>query len=384
MREFFAKNKKWIIIAAIVVLLAVAAVVVVGLLSQDEDDSSYRSQKVNLRSYAQIIETGVNTQGYLEFDLDYVAVAEALELDNLDDIRQLATIQQEIDYTFENVYYNLSELSYDYELQLEDLQDLFNSFYFYFEYNGSFSNGDTAIMTIEINREAPYGKKLRGGEIEHQVTNLQELVAYFPDFECTFDGFNGSGVLQCAILDEYEYWHDYIEFYCDNDGYLSNGDEVEVTAVISDSEYSYVRDNMLYEGFDLQEQTTIIVTVSGLCNPLTLETCTDEILDQAEQIVKDDTVLADSSLVAQVSMVYFVEDVEQTHIVVALEFPDEAEGRCWNHIRYLKNVRIGEDGTLMHDGVMEVLSGNGFDAAGQEDYILSHGDFWSATLTKLR
>jgi len=384
MGNFFAKNKKWVIIAAIAVLLAVAAVVVISLLPGDEDEGSTRSKKVDLRSYIQVVETGVDTQGYLQLDLDYVAVAKALDFDEMDDIRQLQSIQQESSYNFEELYYNLGDLSYEHDLQLEELQELFNSFYFYINDNGAYSNGDTAIITFEVNREAKYGKKIRGGEFEYQVSNLQELTTFFPNFEYSFEGFNGSGTLQCTITDEYEYWHDYISFYCHNDGYLTNGDEVEITAVFDASEYDYVWEMLVSEALDLQEQISMTVTVSGLGDPLTLDTCTDAIIDQAEQIVKDDTQLADPTLEAQVSMVYFVEDGDERHIVVALEFPDEAENRCWNHIRYLANVRVNADGELEHDGVTHVLSGNGFDAAGQEDYILTFGDFRDANLTKLR
>ena len=384
MREFFAKNKKWVIIAAIAVLLAVAAVVVISLLPGDEDEGSTRSKKVDLRSYIQVVETGVDTQGYLELDFDYVAVAQALGFDEMDDIRQLQSIQQENDYYFEEIRYNLSNYSYEYDLDLEELQELFDSFYIYFSENGGFSNGDITTVTVEVDRDAKYGKKIRGGDFEYEVSNLQELTTFFPNFEYSFEGFNGSGTLQCTITDEYEYWHDYISFYCDNDGYLSNGDEVEVTAVFSDGDFYYVHDELLSEGLDLQEQIGMTITVSGLAEPLTLDNCTDAIIDQAEQIVKDNTQLADPTLEAQVSMVYFVEDGDERHIVVALEFPDEAENHTWNHIRYLANVRVNADGELEHDGVTHVLSGNGFDAAGQEDYILTFGDFRDANLTKLR
>lgn len=383
MQAFFAKNKKWIIIAAIVLVVAIAAVVVLTL-PREEDEPTIRNKRIDLFPLVTVVEDGMDTQGTLLLEFDYVAAAEALDFKEMDDIRQLQSIQQERGLTYSGMRYVLSELSNEFDLKLDELQELFNSFDMYVMDDGTFSNGDTATITIEVYRDAKYGKKIRGGEFQHEVKGLQELTSYFPEFECKFEGYNGSATMQCTITEDYQYWHNYITFSCDNDGYLSNGDEITITAHFDEGEFEYVHNDLVYQGYDLQNEHSITITVSGLVEPLTASNCTDAILDQAEQIVKEDTVLADPELVAQVSMVYFAEGEDESHIVVALEFPDEAENRVWNHIRYLKNVRVDADGNLLHDGIWHVLSGNGFDAAQQEAYILEFGDFSNATLTKLR
>lgn len=383
MQAFFAKNKKWIIIAAIVLVVAIAAVVVLTL-PREEDEPTIRNKRIDLFPLVTVVEDGMDTQGTLLLEFDYVAAAEALDFKEMDDIRQLQSIQQERGLTYSGMRYVLSELSNEFDLKLDELQELFNSFDMYVMDDGTFSNGDTATITIEVYRDAKYGKKIRGGEFQHEVKGLQELVSYFPDFDCKFEGYNGSASIQCDITEDYQYWFDYITFSCDNDGAISNGDEITVTAKFDENEFEYIHNNLVSQGYDLRNEHSITITVSGLVDRLTASTCTDAIIDQAEQIVKVDTVLADPELVAQVSMVYFAEGEDESHIVVALEFPDEAENRVWNHIRYLKNVRIDADGNLLHDGIQHVLSGNGFDAAAQEDCVLYFDYQNDATLTKLR
>ena len=385
MNNFFAKNKKWILIAAIALVVIAAAVVAIVLVTSNGDSDRDRSDgKVDLVDYIEITEEGFNGYGSLNISFDYLAAAEKLKLDTIEDIRELKNFQDENHYSTAYILSTLDHLGEDLELNVEELEDLVNSFDITLSQSDDLRNGDIVTITVDIYRDTACGKKVKGGELRHRMTDLREVESYFPAFECSFSGYNGSGSIDCRITDESLYWFDYISFTCDNNGNLSNGDVITVTATISDDIYSAAYNSMLSEGYEIPNSATATFTVSGLGQMLTLDLCTDAVLDAAAQIVKDDTVLADPTLVPRVSMMYLMEGDEGTFIVVALEFPEPGQNWCWNHIRYLSNVSLAADGSVLYDQIGEVLSGSCFDAASQEEYILNCNAYYGCTVTKLR
>ncbi len=375
MNGFLAKSKKWIIVAGAALAVIVAVVVILVSLG---------GKSVDLTNYIAYMQEGFDGTGTLIVELDYVAVSEKLGFEELDDIRDLEDIQKENGWTDEYVLANLKEIAKEHDLELDELRDLAKSFEIEVKNNGSFSNGDIAKITIKVDDDEEYGGMIVGGKTEYEFVDLRTLQHFFPTVETTFSGSNGKGYASCSITDAYEDWYEHISFTYEGDGTLSNGDEVKITATISDSVYATVYAEKLQEGYEMPRSNEFTVTVSGLNSKLTLENCTDAIIDKAEQIVKEDTVLGDPTLVAQVSMVYLAEKNQESYIVVALEFPDPAKNRVWNHVRYLTDTTLSPEGELEYGVIEHVLSGNGFNAAAQENYILTFEDFDDFTLTKLR
>ena len=278
---------------------------------------------------------------------------------------------------------HLDEIADQYDLDLDELEDLFDAVSFKIDNNGAFSNGDTAVIEVKIDEDEDLGSSLSGGEIEHKIKDLKAIVTLNLDFKCEFSGLDGNGTADASIVvDEYEDWHNNVYFNIPSNGSLSNGDKVSVEAYIDN--YEVVHTQLLEEGYELPSSFTKEFTVSGLGQKLTQSNCTAEIINQAEAIVKENVKLADETLVPVVSMVYLVEDSDQNYIVVALEFPDSATDRIWNHIRYLTNVSITADGKLDYGTVEHVLGGNGFKHEQQEQYILNFSDFYGCDFIKLR
>lgn len=120
-----------------------------------------------------------------------------------------------------------------------------SSSYYIVERKDDLRNGDT--ITVSVNEEyidyieETMGYKISTLKKEFVVEGLEEIkkVDVFANFEPKFSGYDGFGRVEMCYINENkkpEPWEDYL-FYCDNDGYLKNGDEITVSLF----------DNMPYE-----------------------------------------------------------------------------------------------------------------------------------------
>jgi len=371
------KGKKWPIIFIIILILAAAVAAAVFFFG--------KSKKIDISDYVKVKEVvGFNGTGEIKLEFDYVSLTKDLEIEETEVIKELEKIQEENGLSTEYIMDNEVALKEDYGLELKKLKGILETVSIEVYNNGNFSNGDTALIKVEIEEEKEFSDRLKSGKFEYKIKDLRELVEVSFNVNCDFDGANGSGVANCTITDEYEDWHSYVYFSCNENGRLSNGDIARIEATIQTEEYESLKEKFDSQGLYLPESFQWEFTVSGLTERLTPETCTDEIIDQAEQIVQDEVKLADPTLQSRVSMVYFVKDGSEDHIVVALEFPDPEANRTWNHIRYLSDVAVTEEGELKYSSIEHVLGGNGFDEKAQQDFIENFEEFYNRELTKLR
>ncbi len=369
-----SKKTKLLLIAILsgVALITVAGIIIGCLF--------FTSSSVDISDYVEIVNIrGYNGSGEFDVSFDYVELAKDLGFENMDIIHNMKKAQEENGYTDSYMVRNYWEVTEGSNAEVDKVRAFFDSIELDSVNDGELSNADLAIVRINIFPLSEYAEKLTSTQITQKVKGLKEPVMIELDFDCEFIGYNGSGSAECYVKGEYAEWQNYVSFEYDGEGRLSNGNEISVTAYVD----SYVYD-VLEEGYFLPESVTKEFIVKNLTIPLTLENCTDDIIDQAEKIIQEAVVLADTTLVSRVSMVYFVEGYYSNSIVVALEFPDENEGKTWNHIRYLDEVGVTEDGELKYSSIEHVLSGNGHSAESQAHQIEWCGDFDYCTLTKLR
>lgn len=373
----FSNTSKKTKLLLIAILSGVALITVAGIII---GCMFFTSSGTDLSDYVEIVNIrGYNGSGEFDVSFNYVELAKDLGFENMDIIHNMKKAQEENGYTDSYMVENNLGVTEASNAEFEEAKALFDSIELESVNNGELSNGDLAVARITVFPLSEYAEKLTSTQITQKVKGLKDPVMIELDFDCSFVGYNGSGSAECSVIGEYAEWQDYVTFEYEGEGNLSNGNKICVTAYVDS--YAY---DVLEEGHFLPESVTKEFTVKNLTIPLTLENCTDDIIDQAEKIIQEEVILADTTLVSRVSMVYFVEGYYSNAIVVALEFPDENEGKTWNHIRYLDEVGVTEDGELKYSRIGHVLSGNGFTAKGQADRIEWCDDFDYCTLTKLR
>lgn len=163
------------------------------------------------------------------------------------------------------------------------------------ENNGKFSNGDTIEITVSLEGEYKVKKKMVGGTITKKVKDLEpvktaDLFDAFSDIK--FDGKNSLGKIAFTEKSTYENdvfsnVRDYVTYTTDNDGNLSNGDKITVTATLSD--YEENNKLLLEKGYAALEEQTKEITVSGLWEPMTKDQVTDDLLSRIEKAFKEKT-----------------------------------------------------------------------------------------------
>ncbi len=270
-KQLHAKNKFILpgIAAAIVVIIAVCLIV------------SALGKQVTVSDYLNVEVTGYEGNGQLHYDFDETAFAlRALGLKEYDRYDSAENLDED----------DLTLLEKKYKSQWKSVEKLISTMEITYELpegrtSTTLKNGDVVTISVVLdeNRAKDLGITPKRLTLEYTVAELKPVSAYdpFANFEVKFEGYQGYGSysLVCSKTEELDLgdlifvttegdnyirirykdggYSDSIYVYAEgNNGGLSNGDQVKLTA-------SANQDNWLSQGVQLTQVETQ-VEVSGL------------------------------------------------------------------------------------------------------------------------
>ena len=156
------------------------------------------------------------------------------------------------------------------------------------------SNGDVVTVTVSIDEELieDMPLKLTGSDLEFEVSGLVEAeeIDVFDYVSVSFSGFSPYASVEVS----YSGPDIGVEFVCDSDGELANGDTAVVTAVydeetVGEAGYIVERDMLAYEVSDVDEVQEVdlfdylVVSYDGFA-PDATASVSDETFDQLDEL----------------------------------------------------------------------------------------------------
>ncbi len=302
-------NKKLltIILAAVagVAVLAVAAVVIISTFFNSLDITEY----VKLTGAE-----GLDGYGTAKYTVDFTKLAQELEFDDLRDINAFNKAIKNGEYPMPTSSKDVEMIEDSLDLDLDDIEDLFEAVTFTVENDGKIKNGDTVTLKIEVDDKINnFSKKLEGGTLTVKASGLAQAtpVDVFEDVYVSFSGENGKGTANINTDNDFYY----IEYSIDEEESLTNGDTVTVTATVNEAEYETHLNAAVAEGKYLPKTATKEFTVEGLVSYITsaeqfTETEIEEFIQAARALRKTEEEYND--LVLKSTYVYWVKMAEDS------------------------------------------------------------------------
>lgn len=350
----FWRNKKLFITVTSVCCAVVIGVF--GLLAW-----AFFANRINITDYLDIEGTeGLNDYASLEYDFDYVELAEDLDLDDIRDIEELKELE------YDGIFYwgmktsQLKLIASQYDLDLDDFIDLYKAIEIKVDNDGRLRNEDRAKLEVVVSADKDkFDKKLVGGEMFFDVDDLEDAVVLdlFSAVNITYEGENGNGQLTFK-RNSSDSWKSSVFVSSTRMSGLSNGDVITVTAQITnDKTYETLKKELEKEGKYLPKSAQKDFTVTGLSTYAEFDDIDDEIIDKAYDLMKT-CHLNFNNVEVSAKSAYFVEIIEgesayymeaRNALIINLsytEYIDINGSRPRTMVCMLANIVKNDDGTL--------------------------------------
>ena len=264
------------------------------------------------------------------------------------------------------------------------------------ENNGYFSNGDTAEIVVEFNSMHNFGKKIKGGTIKQKISGLEEakVIDLFEKIEVSFSGINGEGSISNLTPDydkNNEFWIGSIVCETENNGKLSNGDKITVTATINANSYDSLKERCLNNGYVLPEKQEKSYTVKNLAEYMTKDDIKGTFLEDIEKEAKEEIGGLATPTIRSI-IVYWgentSEDARGTAAFVIVNYYKPSSGEHTKCIAFTDCYKTVVDGTTVctYSSQEKISLGASFYAAMSEEQVLAKikADYPNYTFTKIK
>ncbi|MGN0243503.1 MAG: zinc ribbon domain-containing protein [Lachnospiraceae bacterium] len=256
---------------------------------------------------------------------DYVSVAEVVGLNGY------ATVEYEIDDEAlcekvfgeapADTFSNWKELI-EYEEVCEKLLDCIDVAV---ENNGTFSNGDTAVIEVVFNKDeldSKLKKTIKGGTLKEKIMGLEEGEVIDPCSEkyitIKLEGVDGYG--KATFEEKYvDSWSYHMKYTLSETEELSNGDKITLTAEMDEDAYSSTVKETSPKGYIVPQKTVKEIEVKDLLELATADDIADEMIDEvkkrAVEYIKSDDSNSERKKIKVVG-VYYRDKLDKTRAYI--------------------------------------------------------------------